>query len=285
MFAWQTAGEEALPLLPGLDDRAARREPPVPSKFDLTLSLHEARRSDRWRRDPCQRRCSNARRSSATSDTSGSLLRAMVLARERATTDRTRLPMLPEPERRQLLIRWNATAAAYPHDTCVHELFEAQVRRTPNAPAVEHRRREPHLCRAEPRANRLAHYLRARGVGPDARVAVCLERGLEMVVALLAVLKAGGAYVPLDPAYPARSPALHGGGLRAGRAAHRQPELAGQFARRSAPRVPIIDCWSAAPASWRDQPSDQSGSRCDLTPHHLAYVIYTSGSTGAHQRA
>ena len=98
---------------------------------------------------------------------------------------------------------WNATDAAFPAGACVHELFEAQVERTPGAVAVVFEARRSRYAELNARANRLAHHLRALGVGPDARVAICVERGPEMVVGLLAMLKAGGAYVPLDPAYPA----------------------------------------------------------------------------------
>src|SRR5262249_2812316 len=112
------------------------------------------------------------------------------------------LDVLPENERRQVLIDWNATQALYPRDTCIHELFESQAGRTPEAIALAHRDRQLTYGELNARANRLAHFLRELGVGPDSRVALCLERELEMVVGLLAVLKAGGAYVPLDPSYP-----------------------------------------------------------------------------------
>ncbi|HLF24969.1 MAG TPA: amino acid adenylation domain-containing protein [Anaerolineae bacterium] len=113
------------------------------------------------------------------------------------------LVMLPEAEQQQLLVAWNATQVDYPRDRCIHELFEAQVKRAVDALAIvdaDHALTYGELNR---RANQLAHYLRARGVGPEVFVCVCMERSPEMVIALLGVLKAGGAYVPLDPAYPA----------------------------------------------------------------------------------
>ncbi|WP_425476767.1 AMP-binding protein, partial [Xanthomonas albilineans] len=113
-----------------------------------------------------------------------------------------RLPLLDEAERHQVLTEWNATAADYPRDACVHELFEAQVVRDPSAIAVVQGEVSLTYAELNARANRLAHYLRGLGVRPDDRVAICVQRSVEMVVALLAVLKAGGAYVPLDPAYP-----------------------------------------------------------------------------------
>ena len=114
-----------------------------------------------------------------------------------------RLPLLSEAERHQLLVEWNATGADYPRDKCVHELFEAQAARTPDAVAIVHEDAQLTYAELNAKANRLAHHLRGLGVKPDALVAICVERSLEMVVGLLAILKAGGAYVPLDPAYPA----------------------------------------------------------------------------------
>ena len=90
----------------------------------------------------------------------------------------------------------------YPREKCVHELFEEQVRRSPEATAVVFEEEELSYGELNARANRLAHYLRELGVKPDERVAICVERGFEMIVGLLAILKAGGGYVPLDPAYP-----------------------------------------------------------------------------------
>ena len=113
------------------------------------------------------------------------------------------LPLLTEVERQQVLVEWNDTLAPLASDTCIHHLFEAQVRRTPDAPALglddgswlSYRQLDEH-------SNRLAHLLRSLGVGPELRVALCSERSLELVVGLLAILKSGGAYVPLDPSYP-----------------------------------------------------------------------------------
>src|SRR5207302_1049710 len=109
---------------------------------------------------------------------------------------------LPERERQQVLYEWNDTQAEYPGDKCIHELFEEQVEKTPDAVAVVFEDAELSYGELNRRANRLGHYLRGQGVGPDALVAICVERSMEMIVALLGVLKAGGAYVPLDPAYP-----------------------------------------------------------------------------------
>ncbi|HVV73605.1 MAG TPA: condensation domain-containing protein, partial [Verrucomicrobiae bacterium] len=112
------------------------------------------------------------------------------------------LPILSSQERDKLLVEWNDTQAPYPSDLCVHQLFEEQVDRDPQAIAVVYGDVSLTYGELNERSNRLAHHLIGLGVVPDARVAICVERSLEMVVGLLAILKAGGCYVPLDPAYP-----------------------------------------------------------------------------------
>src|SRR5207244_1379909 len=111
------------------------------------------------------------------------------------------LPTLTTAEQQQI-VAWNSTFAAYPQDRCVHQLVEAQVAQTPDAVAVIFA--DTHLTYQDlnRRANHLAHYLRSLGVGPEVQVGICLERSLEVTVAVLGVLKAGGVCVPLDPAYP-----------------------------------------------------------------------------------
>ena len=101
-----------------------------------------------------------------------------------------------------MLVEWNDTAADYPKDKCIHELFEEQVEKTPDAIAVEFDGQQLTYRELNSRANQLAHHLIGLGVGPEKLVGICVERSIEMVVGLLGILKAGGAYVPLDPAYP-----------------------------------------------------------------------------------
>ena len=110
------------------------------------------------------------------------------------------LPMLSAEERRQLLVEWTDTAAAYAIDACVHELFEEQADATPAATAVVAGAERVTFSALDVRANRLARHLLRRGAGPESVVGICLSRSAETVVALLAVLKAGAAYLPLDPA-------------------------------------------------------------------------------------
>ncbi|RML32462.1 AMP-binding protein, partial [Pseudomonas syringae] len=113
------------------------------------------------------------------------------------------LSILPAVEREQLLVAFNDTVLDYDKEQTIHRMFEAQVERTPEALAVVHSEQRLTYRELNEQANRLAHALRKLGVQPDSRVGICVERGAEMVVGLLAILKAGGGYVPLDPAYPA----------------------------------------------------------------------------------
>ncbi|WP_157696353.1 AMP-binding protein, partial [Caballeronia temeraria] len=106
------------------------------------------------------------------------------------------------PEEHALLERWNDTAAVYPENLCIHQIFEQQVQRTPDAIALVFEDESLTYAQLNARANQLAHHLIALGVRPEDRVALCMERGIGMIIALMAILKAGGAYVPLDPAYP-----------------------------------------------------------------------------------
>ncbi|HEV2146936.1 MAG TPA: amino acid adenylation domain-containing protein, partial [Longimicrobiaceae bacterium] len=184
------------------------------------------------------------------------------------------IDVLPEAERRQVVEGWNATEAEYPRELCVHQLFEAQVERTPDAVALVFEDEEVAYGELNARANRLAHHLRARGVGPDARVALCVERSPDMVVGLLAVLKAGGAYVPLDPEYPEeRLRYMLADSAPAVVLTH--TSLEARFDGLDLPRV-ALDAESSA---WAGEP-ETNPERGALTPEHLAYVIYTSGSTG-----
>ena len=128
------------------------------------------------------------------------LLEAVVADPNRRLSD---LPLLSEAERRQVVEEWTGGRAAFPVEACLHQLFEEQARRTPDAVAVTFGGENLTYGELNCRANRVAHRLRALGIGPDNLVGVCLERSANLVVGLLAVLKAGGAYLPLDPAYPA----------------------------------------------------------------------------------
>ncbi|HLM68811.1 MAG TPA: amino acid adenylation domain-containing protein, partial [Longimicrobium sp.] len=181
---------------------------------------------------------------------------------------------LDEAERAVVVDEWNRTAAEYPAGACIHQLFEAQAERTPDAVALRFEGASLSYRALNERANRLAHHLRGRGVGPEIRVGICLERGVEMVVSLLGVLKAGGGYVPLDPGYPTDRLAfmLADSGVSV---LLTQASLRGTLP--VADGVPVLE----VDASWAEierEPADNP--RVPVGPSNLAYVIYTSGSTG-----
>ena len=189
------------------------------------------------------------------------------------------LEVLPASERQQVLYEWNDTRAEYPRDKCVHQLFEEQVERTPDAIAVVFEEQELRYQELNRWANQLAHYLIELGVRADDRVAICVERGFEMMVALLAVLKAGGAYVPLDPTYPVER-------LRfmlddsAPVALLTQAHLRALFTGITDTFL-VLDL-EAETSVWCDRPETNPDPKTiGLTSSHLAYVIYTSGSTGS----
>ncbi|MDR6710988.1 amino acid adenylation domain-containing protein [Pseudomonas hunanensis] len=182
------------------------------------------------------------------------------------------LPVLAEQERQALLLGNNQTAVAHDLQQPVHALFEAQCQRTPDALAVVADDGSLSYRQLDEQANRLAHHLISLGVKPDDRVAICVERGLSMVVGLLAILKAGGAYVPVDPSYPAE------------RIRHMLADSAPLAVLFQAATRALVDA-AQIPRVDLDQPTWNSLSTdrpivADLTPAHLAYVIYTSGSTG-----
>src|SRR5262249_27219864 len=186
-------------------------------------------------------------------------------------------------ERHQLLVEWNATERPYPQDRCIHELFEAQVERTPNAPALVHEEQSLTYAQLNSRANRLAHHLQALGVGPVVPVAVCAQRGIEMVVGVLATLKAGGAYVPLDPAYPGERLTYmlqDSGAAVLLLHAELSPEVRSQLQQALGVEAPIVELHADA-QRWAGQPEKNLDRKLNgVKPQHLAYVIYTSGSTG-----
>lgn len=183
------------------------------------------------------------------------------------------IPMLTEHERQQLLVEWNDTRTDYPQDILLHQLFETQVRCTPDAVAVQIDDARLTYRELNERSNQLARYLRRMGVGPDTLVGVCMERSLELVVALYAILKAGGAYVPIDPDYPQERVAFM---LQdsAPPVLLTQSAIAGRLPEQKA-RVMCVD------SDWESVALEDTAKLDTVTaPDNLAYMIYTSGSTG-----
>ena len=197
------------------------------------------------------------------------LLEGMVTNFEQRLAD---MPLLTQAERHQLLVEWNDTQRDYP-DTCIHQIFEAQVERTPDALAVAFEDEQLTYRELNVRANQLAHHLQALGVEPEVLVGIFIERSLEMVVGLLAILKAGGAYVPLDPAFPSErlSSMLSDSQVPV---LLTQEKLVARLPEHKAHVVCLDADWEVISQNIGENPV--SG----VKPNNLAYVIYTSGSTG-----
>jgi len=188
------------------------------------------------------------------------------------------LPLLTEAEQQTLLHDWTATATEYPSDLCVHQLFEQQAQHTPHAVALAFNDQTLTYQSLNEKSNQLAHHLRDCGVGPDTLVAICVDRGFDLVVGLLAILKAGGAYVPLDPEYPTERLALM--------IQDTQPVVLITHAvmRQQLPDLeslglkPQVLCLDTDADRFNNRSTDNLDHQTQ--PDHLAYVTFTSGSTG-----
>jgi amino acid adenylation domain-containing protein len=215
------------------------------------------------------------------------LLAGIVTHPEQQLSD---LPLLTGAEQHQLLVEWNDTQSDYPEHLCIHQLFELQVQQQPEAVAVVFEDNALTYGELNRRANALAHTLQASGVGPDGLVGVCMERSIEMIIALLGILKAGGAYVPLDPAYPrerldymihdARMPVLL-----------TQSHLLDLLPGDDTKVIYLDSGWSpgnghvgadlSRPSPiYRPLTPQEENPVSAVQPANLAYMIYTSGSTG-----
>ncbi|MBZ4419892.1 non-ribosomal peptide synthase/polyketide synthase [Myxococcus sp. RHSTA-1-4] len=270
LFVLQNAPVEAL-ALPSLSLKPLEVEGTESARFELTLNLGETPdgfagillfNTDLF-----------------TRGTAARMVDHLQVLLESVTTNPdprlSELPLMTPAERQQVLRAWNDTAADFPRDVSIHRLFEQQALRTPDAPAVRFEDSVLTFARLDARANRLAHWLRSRGVGPEACVALCLERGVDMVVAVLGILKAGGAYVPMDPASPRERLVfmLQDCGARL---VLTWRDLASRFEGSSAEAVCLDD-----PRITESLARESEGPPPHVTsPEHLAYVIYTSGSTG-----
>jgi amino acid adenylation domain-containing protein len=266
-LAWQNTPEESM-MLHGVNAKPLESLPYQRAKFDLTLFMREANgtitgeleyATSLFESDTVRRYREYFRR----------LLEGMV-AHEWEMVDR--LGILSESEREQILYQWNETSVEFPSNKTVHELFAEQVEKTPKAVAVEYEGRQLTYGELNRQANRLAHYLQILGVKPEARVAICVERGLEMIVGLMAILKAGGAYVPLDPAYPQE---------RLQYMLKDSDPVAlltqAQVRERLGPLPAGLPTLDLTDAVWSSQPESNLEA---AGTGHVAYVVYTSGSTG-----
>ncbi len=183
------------------------------------------------------------------------------------------LPLLTPAERKTLLVEWNGRAAPVPTER-LHQLFEQQVARTPDAPAALFEAQSLTYRQLDEQANKLAHHLRKRGVGPDVMVGLCLDRGLDLLIAALAILKAGGVYVPLEPSLPAErlGQLMEDAGVFL---LVTQEQLEDQVPSGGEQRVVLDSLWDRLEVEPATPPADTG-----VLPGHLAYVIFTSGSTG-----
>jgi amino acid adenylation domain-containing protein len=267
MFTLQNTPGEALEL-PGLNLSAVWVEPEI-SAYDMTLVLEDAEgriggfleyNRDLFNDSTISRMVSHYQR----------LLEA---AARDSSQKISRLGMLTDQEKHQALNEWNDTDAPYPDEICVNELIEAQVARAPESVAV--RRQEQHITYGElnGRANQFGHFLRAEGVGPETLIGICVERSIEMVIALLGIMKSGGGYVPLDPAYPVDRLRfmVEDADLKFIITDRQTSDSLPAFSGR---RIEL-DLQSEAITS-QSAKNLQSGAG----PSSVAYVIYTSGSTG-----
>ncbi|KAF9208719.1 hypothetical protein BGZ49_007793 [Haplosporangium sp. Z 27] len=278
MFVWQN-NESSEWCLPDIEATKADLSYKI-SKFDLLLQLFESGNNI----------VGNLEYSTALFDQSTmerhigyliAMLQAMVVNDGQAISS---VQLLSESERYLLLQKWNANEKDYPEDQCIHQLFEDQVKSTPEATALVFRDQSLTYAELNSRANRLAHHLISLGVKPDMRVAICVERSLNMFIGILAILKAGGAYVPLDPTYPKdrlisifedATPLIMLADAT-GRSILSEEILRNLCQRDdgSYSAVKVVD--PNDDLSSLDTNPNVSG----LTSRHLAYVVYTSGSTG-----
>jgi amino acid adenylation domain-containing protein len=264
------------------------------AQFDLSLSLMDTEQlrlmtveynTDLFETDTITRMMGHYRH----------LLEGVIANPEQRISD---LPLLSDQEQHQLLVEWNNTQVAYPQDACIHELFEAQVERTPEAKAVvfpatglrrafgvsaqanaqssrseQGEERQLTYRELNQRANQVAHYLRKLGVGPEVLVGICVERSLEMLIGLLGIFKAGGAYVPLDSRDPQERLAFILEDAQAPVLLTQQRLVTGL--PQNGARVVCLDSdWEVMARQSKQNPVSET------TPDNLAYVIYTSGSTG-----
>ena len=203
------------------------------------------------------------------------------------------LPLLTPTEQHQLLVEWNNTQTDYPNNTCIHQLFEAQVERTPNTIAVIFDNQQLTYQQLNHRANQLARHLQKLGVKPEVTVGICLERSLEMIVAILAILKAGGAYIPLDPAYPQERRAFMLQDSQVSLLLTTSKNVQNSLYPSGKASPNTIDNNKQSPINleqltvicldknWETINQENTDNpESHINPTNLAYILYTSGSTG-----
>ena len=269
MFALQNAPREALELRGVKVSRQLL--PSLSTRFDLELHLWE--QGDGWSGSLVYSR------DLFDEATIEGMVRHYVALLEGILEEPDRpvsqVPMMAETERERILVQWNVTGVEYPRDRCIHQVFEEQVRRAPQAVAVVYGGgQELSYGELERRSVQLAGYLRSLGVGVGARVGICMEPSAEMIVGLLAILKAGGAYVPIDPGYPEERIVFMLAESEAGVLLSREG-LAGRFSGKAIKIVCLDTGWESI-----EKVNDAGQQSRAAGPEDVAYVLFTSGSTG-----
>jgi amino acid adenylation domain-containing protein len=261
-FSLDTLELPDISLTPEIIDRGT-------SKFDLSVSAWQTKKglkgfweynSDLFASDTIRRMIGHFQ----------TLLAAIVKDPQEKVRD---LPLLTESERHQLLVEWNNTHTDYPQDKCLHQLFEEQVEKTPDAVAVVFENQQLTYQQLNSRANQLAHYLQSLGVKPDTLVGLCVERSLEMAIGVLGILKAGGAYLPLDSEYPQDRLSFMLEDAQVS-VLLTQKHLIEKLPQHQAKLVCLDEIWE------KIAQNNQNNPRSEVRACHLANLIYTSGSTG-----
>lgn len=267
MFALQNMPAQA-PSLPGLEITSFSSGDRASSKFDLMLSAVETSEGMRLAFEYCTD-LFEAATIARMADHFENLLATIVANPDQSVSS---LPMLSAAESHQLLYGWNE-GRGYAVDRCIHQLFEAQVKRVPGNSALVFEGQAMSYAELHARSNQLARYLRRMGVGPDVLVGLCTERSLDLVVAIVGTLKAGGAYLPLDPRYPKDRLAFM---LEDAKPAVviTQHELKEIFPAVNGQVIALDTEWPEIERESAEEFASGAG------PENLAYVIYTSGSTG-----
>ncbi|MDB6096842.1 MAG: amino acid adenylation domain protein, partial [Francisellaceae bacterium] len=266
MFVLQNAGEASSLNLKSVQSQSLAFDYPL-SKFDLTLNILEQDGLQAYFEYATD--LFKASTIEAMVEHFKILLEALVVNPHQAIN---KINLLTPFEQQQILIDWNNTEKSYDTDKTLQALFEAQVVKTPNHPAIIFEGETLSYSLLNQKANQLAHYLREQGVGPDNIIGIICERSFDIVIGILAILKAGGAYLPLDPSYPIERLAYM---LEDSQTplVLTQSSLMNHLPKTKA-HIVLLDKWEA----YKDY--SQTNLPTISQAHHLAYVIYTSGSTG-----
>ncbi|MCF4967182.1 non-ribosomal peptide synthetase [Nostoc sp. CMAA1605] len=268
MFSLLNQDSKAVIKIPGIEHEAYPLTPRT-AQFDLSWSFFENANGLRLliEYEP------DLFRAETIARMGGHFLQVIQAVVENPHCQLSQINLLTPEERDQLLREWNKTEVAYPLEKCIHELFEAQVERHPDAVAVIFEGQTLTYQQLNAKANQLAHYLRTKGVKPEVLVGIFAERSLEMIIGLLGILKAGGAYLPLDPSYPSD------------RLTHMLTDAAVSILLT---QQSLLDSLGANPGEvvcldrdWHIIANHSQHNPINLAnSENLAYVIYTSGSTG-----